>query len=246
VKPDDCRERVDRLLDAQPVVTISQEDLDVRRRLVGQLAELVADCTPVLEQRARELLAAFNRSAADALSMILQALAERGRRESAGALAIAALTAPGSAEREPFVDLLEGLGGAEAAQALADTLLHYDNNGDPDGFLRRRILRALAALEGEQHLPAIEAALEAEGSERVREQAVRALDELDARAAAPALLRRLEEDDDEFVVARAATVLAQWGYRPAIASLEALAGTDWVREDDELRTAVEDALDSLR
>jgi HEAT repeat protein len=248
VTPGECREEVDRVLDARPVVIISQADLDARQRLVGQLEEMVAECAPALEQRARELLAAFDPPGAEALSMILEAFARCGKRDLVAALATAALTAPGSAEREPFVDLLEELGGSDAARALAQTLLHYDNDSDVNGFLRRRILRALATFGGDQ-LPAIEAALETEGAdggELVRAQAIDTIELLDARPAAPALVRRLEEDDDPGVVASAASVLADWGHRPAIAALEALAAADWVRENGRVRAAVEDALDELR
>ena len=240
----DCRKSVDRLLDARPLVITRQEHLDARRRVVEQLALLIPDCTAALEQRARELLAMFDPPAADALSMILEALAERGECGPVVALATAALTAPGVGEREPFVYLLEDLGGIEAAQALAETLPLYNRAGDPDGFLRRRILRALTVLGGE-HVPAIETALNANDSGRVREQAIISLQQLDARAAAPSLVRRLDEDDDPAVVARAASLLADWCYGEATTSLEVLAGTDWVREDDELRAAVENALERL-
>lgn len=240
---DSCDDRIDSVLDAAPVTFIRSSDLRKRAAAVEALTALEGECLPALELRARQELADFGPQSAERLAIVLDAMADRG--DDVVPYALEALDAPGYAEREPFVALLEWRGGDAVVAPLSATLGRYDADSDPEGFLRRRILQALLKLGSRDAAPAILAAGADPETEQVREQAVATLRQLDARETAPALLERLEHERSPVVAAELARCLGDWSHRPAIPILERLAAGA-LGDDGELQAAVQGALTQLR
>jgi HEAT repeat protein len=240
---DECRRAIDVVLDDAPEVVVRPEHLDQRRGVVERLKSLPPDCSSALEQRAEILLADFGPRTAEQLTMVLEAMRLRGQgiADHAGR----ALSAPGSAEREPFVELLAIAAPDSAVQVLQDVFARFDEDADPEGFLRARILRALGDLRARHAAEVIIPALSHDDSERVREAAVRSLAQLEAKEAVPALIKRLEEDSDPDVVALAARTLGDWGVEAAVPALETLAQSEWAQRSPEVRDATQAALTDL-
>jgi HEAT repeat protein len=233
-----CREQIEAALADAPATIIRAQDLERRNQVVQRLAALPAACASDLEALAQEYLADLG----EPLTIILDAMIERG--QSVTGIAARALTAPGTAEREPFVEILEEYAPDSAAGPLQEAFGAFDEASDADGFLRARILRALAEIGATGAVGTIAQGLAQ--APRVRLAAIDALETLDAREQAPALVARVESDEDPEVVARAAGLLATWGHEAAVPALEALAASDRARRFQEVRDAASHALNRLR
>jgi HEAT repeat protein len=236
-----CRDQIEEALAAAPAAIIRQADLERRNQAVERLAALPADCAGALEALAEEYVADLS-STSERLTIVLDAMVERGQKVAD--IAARALTAPGFAEREPYVELLEELAPETAAGPLQQAFDAFDEDSDADGFLRARILQALGEIGATGAVGTVTEGLAQ--SPRVRLAAVDALETLDARGEAPALVARVEGDEDPEVVAHAAALLAEWGHDAAVPALEKLAESDRARRYQEVRDAAAHALSRLR
>jgi HEAT repeat protein len=233
------RAQIEQALADAPAAITGTDDLKRRQAVVDRLA---ADADPQhLHALAEDYLKDLGPTS-EQLTIVLDAMHKRG--QPVGELAARALTAPGGAEREPYVDLLVEAAPDTAAGPLEHAFEAYDEDSDVDGFLRASILRALGDL-GAGAGTAI-AGLAHDDSERVRTAALRALDKLGAKQAVPALIERLEQDNDPDVAAAAAGLLAKWDAQDAIPALEELAASEWAQRSPELRDATGRALARLR
>ena len=139
-----CREQIDAALADAPATIIRQADLDRRQRAVERLAALPEDCSSALEALAEEYVTDLS-ATSERLTVVLDAMVERG--QDVTGIAARALTAPGFAEREPYVEMLEEFAPESAAGPLQEAFDSFDEDSDADGFLRARILRALGEIQ---------------------------------------------------------------------------------------------------
>lgn len=238
------REEIEAALADAPAVVVSAADAQAVEAAMQRVAALPPECSDELQTYAGELLDDFSASASERLIIVLEGMHRRG--QDASAFAARALTAPGSAERELYVDLLAQAYPDRAAAPLAAAFEQYDEDSDVDGFLRARILAALGKIEARDAAETVAAGLEHDDSDRVRLAAIEALDRLDARDEAPALVERLEQDNDPEVVSAAADLLGRWGHTDALPALDALAASDWAQRSPEVRDGVSRAISRLR
>jgi HEAT repeat protein len=236
-----CRAQIDEALADAPEAIYGQEELQRRKQVVERLAALSGDCSQDLESVAEEYVKDLGRTS-ERLTVVLDAMLKRG--QDVTGIAARALSAPGFAEREPYVEILEEFAPKTAAGPLQEAFGLYDEDSDVEGFLRARILRALGEVGGSGEIVA--QGLQHDDTERVRLAAIRALGRLDARDQAPALIERLEADNDPEVVAAAAGQLAAWDHKAAVPALEALAASEWAQRSDEVGSAASHALSRLR
>jgi HEAT repeat protein len=233
------RAEIEQALADAPQVILGNDDLKRRQAVVERLAALPDDLRPLAEDYLKDL-----GPTSEKLTIVLDAMHKRG--EPVGELAARALTAPGGAEREPYVDLLVEAAPETAAGPLIHAFDAYDEDSDVDGFLRAGILRALGDIGAKDGAQTAIAGLAHEDAARVRLAALHTLDQLDARQAAPALIERLEADEDPDVVAAAADLLGKWGHAEAVPALDALAASEWAQRSPEVKGATERALARLR
>jgi HEAT repeat protein len=210
---------------------------------VERLTTLPPEDSQALQALAEDYLTDLGPTS-EKLTIVLDAMHERG--QPVGELAARALTAPGGAEREPYVDLLVEAAPDTAAGPLINAFDNYDEDSDVDGFLRASILRALGDIGAKDAADTAVAGLAQDDSDRVRLAAIRTLDQLEAKQAAPALIERLEQDNDPDVAAAAADLLAKWNDKDAVPALEELNASDWAQRSPELRDATGRALARLR
>lgn len=239
-----AREQIEAALADAPAVVATAADAKAVDSAIGRVAALPPECSDDLQAYARALLDDFSSSSSERLLIVLEGMHRRG--QDASELAARALTAPGSAERELYVDLLAQAYPDRAAAPLTAAFDFYDEDSDVDGFLRARILEALGKIEARDAAETVAEGLEHDDSDRVRLAAIEALDRLDARDEAPALIERLEQDNDPEVVAAAAGLLGRWRHTDALPALEALAASDWAQRSPEVRDGVSGALERLR
>ena len=136
------RKEIEQALADAPAAIIRDADLKQRQAVVERLAGLPgadADLAALAEDYLKDL-----GPTSEKLTIVLDALHARGR--PVADYAARALTAPGGAEREPYVDMLAEAAPEEAAAPLAAAFDAYDEDSDVDGFLRAKILETLGEI----------------------------------------------------------------------------------------------------
>lgn len=235
---------IDEVLTELPKVIVGQSGIDQQELVVKKLVELPPDSSDSLRAKSELLLHDLGTgSNALKLETVLDAMTKRG--QDITDLASRAIFAPGLAEREMFVDLLVIASPEAAVTPLCRALREFDDESDPDGFLRQRILKRLGTLKSQEVIDDIVQVLKTSEDDRVRIEAVIALGNLGAKSAESALIERLEVDNHPDVVAESVNLLGNWGVSAARPAIESLAKSEWASRSDEVRHATEAALKKL-
>lgn len=223
----------------------TRDELETWNASFATLVELGPECSEALADAASRFLEKAGDTTEDErLWLVLEAMEARGQPETF-ALAERALVSDDVQNKEPYITILERLEDRRAIPTLIQVLASLDEDTDPQGFARRRAIRALRLLRAQEAVDAVKAALDDEADE-VRSDAIEFLRGVGAREAAPALLRRLEIEEFPSIVSEVASLLADWDYTDALPVLEQLRASDWAEQSEDLRHGLDRAIERLR